>query len=174
MPRRIFIALSISENLKKKIGQFQQKYQHLPVRWLDSAGLHLTLIPPWYVSDLDKAQMEFLNIKDFFKPMVVDFHSFSFGPDPREPRLIWLEGKFSQELFEFKQKIEQYYGFRPEKRAFIPHITVARFQPEKFASFSLKNLNGLASSLESFTTFCLFESVLSPGGAQYEVIARIE
>lgn len=174
MSRRIFVGLAISESLKARIAEFQQKYRDLSVRWMKPDGLHLTLIPPWHVSDLEKARGEFLALEEVFAPIGVDFFRFTFGPNPREPRLMWLEGKFSQQLWDLKQKVEQHYDFRFEKRRFIPHITVARFRLEKFASFAVKNLREPASIHESFAALCLFESVLKPGGAEYETIARIE
>jgi RNA 2',3'-cyclic 3'-phosphodiesterase len=64
-------------------------------------------------------------------------------------------------------------GVPPETRAFLPHVTIARFSrgggapPEWFAQHG-----GLAGPPFGFDEFCLFESELGREGARYEIVAR--
>lgn len=64
-------------------------------------------------------------------------------------------------------------GLPPEGRAYLPHVTLARFgrhggDPAPFL-FAAAGLAGLAVPVTDFT---LFESHLGPDGAFYEQVAR--
>lgn len=65
-------------------------------------------------------------------------------------------------------------GVEPERRAFHPHITLARWNrgnADVAAAFERKRLN-LASEPFEIDSFTLFESRLSRHGAHYEEVAR--
>ena len=49
--KRIFLAVDISEQLRRQVEEWREKYQDWPVRWLPSKSLHITLVPPWEESD---------------------------------------------------------------------------------------------------------------------------
>jgi 2'-5' RNA ligase len=64
-------------------------------------------------------------------------------------------------------------GLEPERRAFHPHITLARWKGRRtreLASF-LERTRGLASDPFEVRDFSLFESRLSRHGAHYEQVA---
>jgi len=64
-------------------------------------------------------------------------------------------------------------GLEPERRAFHPHITLARWKGRRnreIADF-LKREGGLRSEPFEVTEFSLFESRLSRHGAHYEEVA---
>jgi 2'-5' RNA ligase len=68
-------------------------------------------------------------------------------------------------------------GFVAETRPFHPHITLARAKGQGRGT-ELRELKGRIRSQPSFTRFTareflLYESHLGPGGAKYEVKARI-
>jgi 2'-5' RNA ligase len=65
-------------------------------------------------------------------------------------------------------------GLEPERRAFHPHITLARWKGRRtreVASF-LERTRGLASDPFEVDEFILFESHLSRHGAHYEEVAN--
>ena len=68
----------------------------------------------------------------------------------------------------------QSVGLDPERRAFHPHITLARWKGRRSREVHdwLERTRGLASPPFTVDAFILFESRLSRHGAHYEEIAR--
>ena len=65
-------------------------------------------------------------------------------------------------------------GVAPERRAFHPHITLARFhrRSDAFAEALTARNRALASPPFEVTEFILYQSHLSRHGAHYEAVAR--
>jgi 2'-5' RNA ligase len=65
-------------------------------------------------------------------------------------------------------------GLEPERRAFHPHITLARFNRRSGPAVQafLERNRALASEPFRVNGFTLFESRLSRHGAQYEAVAE--
>ncbi|HYC64199.1 MAG TPA: RNA 2',3'-cyclic phosphodiesterase [Reyranellaceae bacterium] len=86
------------------------------------------------------------------------------GVEPREP-VAALAAKV--------ERVCQQVGLEPERRAFHPHITLARWKGRRsreLASF-LDRRRGLVSEPFEVDRFILFESRLSRHGAHYEQVA---
>jgi 2'-5' RNA ligase len=134
MKRRIFIAINLSEKIKKRLKEYQEKFDHLPVRWTKVSSLHITLVFIGYVDNeqmLESCKIA-REVASKFDPFFINFKKIVLGPIGKEPRMIWLEGEAGKELSELKKALEEALldgstGFyKPEKRAFNPHITLAR------------------------------------------------
>ena len=86
------------------------------------------------------------------------------GVDPRKP------------VAELAAKVDRACvaaGLEPERRAFLPHVTLARFGRRNAAAardFERRNAD-LESEPWAVTRFILFESQLSRHGAHYEEVA---
>jgi 2'-5' RNA ligase len=64
-------------------------------------------------------------------------------------------------------------GIAPEERAFIPHITLARFGRGPVSSDGLPMERLWPAPIEArFDHFLLYESALGAGGSTYSAIAR--
>lgn len=172
MKQRLFVALSISDNLKEQILAWQKKYNHLPVRWIKSENLHITLIPPWYEENL-KSKIENLGSLKKLQPMTLNFNKIEFGPTKYQPRLIWTSGETPKELPFLKEKLETILERKAEKRHFLTHLTIARFRPEHFANFPIKELNEEIAWQDKIDSLILFESILKRTGAEYMPLVRI-
>lgn len=173
--RRLFVAVPISKRLQDEIVEWEQQWQKLPVRWLAGKNLHITLVPPWYEKDVEnvKRQLTRASLVTRRSTCVMKFDRVTYGPDPRHPRLIWAQGQAPQALVQLKERIEAALQVKPERRAFRLHLTIARFRPETFSSFSTKTLNEKVIWRDTVLSFVLMESHLSRGGADYEVLATI-
>jgi 2'-5' RNA ligase len=86
------------------------------------------------------------------------------GVEPREP-VAALAGKV--------ERVCVAVGLEPERRAFHPHITIARWKGRRTRELEsyLERKGGLASQPFEVDRFTLFESRLSRHGAQYEEVA---
>ncbi|OGL77084.1 2'-5' RNA ligase [Candidatus Uhrbacteria bacterium RIFCSPHIGHO2_12_FULL_54_23] len=172
MGKRIFLALPISRELKNEILSWERGFQNLPVRWLRGKNLHITLVPPWETDDSDKI-VTLLNLKGATGIIELNFSRVTFGPNPREPRLIWAEGSTTPQLLKLKSALDVALGREPDPRPFKLHLTLARFRPENFHSCQSKTLNEAVAWRDTATSFVLMESHLLAGGADYEVLAEI-
>ena len=44
MSNRIFIAVNLPENVKKKLAEYEENWLDLPIRWTKKENLHITLV----------------------------------------------------------------------------------------------------------------------------------
>jgi 2'-5' RNA ligase len=173
MARRIFVALPISPALQNEILVWEQKFQNLPVRWVKGKNLHITLVPPWETDETDKIAKLLNGLKETIGKIDLKFDRVAFGPNLREPRLIWAEGNTPAPLVRLKSSLEVTLGREPDPRPFKLHLTLARFRSEHFQSFPTKTLNESVNWRDTATSFVLMESHLLPGGADYEIMEKI-
>ena len=172
MKKRIFVGIKISKGLFQEIGKWGKRYQKLDVRWVKSKNLHVTLVPPWHESEVDRVMKTLEDRAIKIKPFNVKFRKVTFGPNPKRPRLIWAEGKVPRELNELKTLLEKSLNKKPEKRDFRLHLTLARFKPKQFKDFSMKKLDDKIFWKDKVKSICIFESKLLRTGAEYEVLKR--
>lgn len=144
-------------------------------RWQDDGQLHLTIR---FIGEVER-------------PLADDLASAlsRIRSDPFELRISGV-GRFEQRgggalwagvepkgpVAALAAKIEricQQVGLEPERRAFHPHITLARWKGRRTRELRafLERAAGLSSELFDVTEFILFESHLSRHGAHYEPVA---
>lgn len=171
--KRIFIAIPISQNLQKEILGWEIKYKPLfgdEVRWLSGKNLHITLVPPWYESNLGKVYAALDSISGLTFDII--FEIVRFGPDPQRPRLIWAEGEAPKTLLAIQENVRQALGRPSEKRLWKLHLTIARFKPQNFQNFRVKDFNEGVMWKETVKSFVVMQSHLSRQGAEYEVLKK--
>jgi len=178
MKHRIFVTLGVSEKLKKAIFDWEESFRKehpetwSQIRWLTPENLHITLVPPWYEDDEGVEKTKELLHSVEKRSFSLDFRQISYGPNPKQPRLIWIEGQTSKDLIELKDNILSVLDRRPENRLFRLHLTIARFRPEKFGSFSPKRIEETLIFREESAAILLMESHLLRSGSEYVVLER--
>ena len=70
--RRVFIAINLPENIKKKLAGYREKWPEMPVRWTRQDNIHITLVFLGYIAD-----EELINICESVKEVVSKNSSFS-------------------------------------------------------------------------------------------------
>jgi len=183
MSHRIFIAINLPEDIKNRLIEIQRKWIDLPVRWTKRASLHLTLVFLGYVSDQELYQICDITKKvaKSHQSFFINFKKILFGPPGRSPRMIWVEGEKNAELAKLKQDLEsalsfeESIGFKPEERAFSPHINLARIRMEEWQAIKKVpkieeeiSLNFAVNSIE------VMESQLLRSGAEYAILESAE
>jgi len=155
LKRRIFIAVNLPEDIKKRLLDFQKKWEYLftrrsflarqsfsgggseggPVRWTKKDSLHLTLIFIGYADEQEVYEICRLTkeIAKNYEPLNILFEKILYGPPGKPPRMIWFVGRQNEELSKIKNELENAFvsfegisSFRAERRPFSPHITLAR------------------------------------------------
>lgn len=183
MKKRVFIAINLPEDVKRRLAEYQKKWPELPIRWTKDRNLHLTLIFLGNLTDeeLVKVCQAVKDIGLKHSPFSINLVKTSYGPKGKEvPRLVWIEGEKSSELDLLKKDLEnllkESIGFLVENRDFLPHITLGRvkkwdwqrIEPEERPNISEDiPLSFDVSSIE------LMESQLKRGGTEYIILESV-
>jgi 2'-5' RNA ligase len=167
---RLFIGIKVSPKIEELAQSWQENKQDWPVRWLKPANLHLTLVPPFYQDSVEAVAGRLAQIEKPAWPVRLPFYEISYGPRPGGERLIWATARASPELENLKIEMERKLDLKSERRNFLVHLTLARFRPEDFARFKVKKLAERIDWLEEVNGFAIFESVLTPAGAEYRIL----
>lgn len=173
MKKRVFVGVKICQDLVKKIELWKKNFLNLPVRWIASDNLHLTLLPPWYTQDIHSLINHFQSFQTSVKPFVISFEKITFGPNPNLPHLIWVSGQTPPALSILKRDLEFFLKQPSEKRDFLLHLTLARFKKEKFSCFPFKILDEKINWQQQVSSVNLYQSFLSKDGANYQVLAKV-
>ena len=178
---RAFIAIDLPETLRTALATAQQSFRDAchEARWTRPEGIHLTLKFLGEISDAQTKQVvEALAQIGQIEPFPVEVKGFGFFPQARRPRVFWAGVEAPAALAELAARVEgamEKIGFAREDRPFPPHLTLARFQvPRPQTALESAVTAREAQSLGKFeaSEFSLFESKLSPQGAQYRKVMR--
>lgn len=145
-------------------------------RWVDDEQLHLTLR---FIGEVDRHQAADIDAAlAAVRHPPFDLALAGLGAFERrgEARILWAGVAPHDALHGLHKKIDHALvrtGLEPERRAFHPHITVARFgrgAPDLRPLLEQAGtLSGASFPVEDFR---LYESDLSPQGAVYTVAGR--
>src|SRR3989344_889430 len=138
---RIFIAINLPSDVKKRLADFEQKWPEVPAKWTPKDNLHITVLFLGDVTDEELAKT-----CQIVKEVALRHNSFNvalnkaaYGPQgkisfdsaqDKPPRYIWAGGEKVEEMVALKKDLEdslfESVKFNIDKNVFIPHITLAR------------------------------------------------
>jgi 2'-5' RNA ligase len=114
------------------------------------------------------------------EPFDVMIHGVGAFPTRRKPRVIWIGAtQNANRIRNLKKEIDSYLeelGYRPDKKKFTPHATIARIRYIKDAERLADNLDELIDQpigLMSVSKFNMKKSTLTPSGPIYETLWSI-
>jgi len=177
---RLFVALDIPADVRAAIAAVVEKLRPTckAARWVRLEGAHVTLkfigeVPVQSIEAIKTA----LTTVSFPGAIQIFFRGIGFFPSERHPRVLWAGVVAGPELRALAEAVVNSLaplGHAHEKRAFSPHVTLARFKsPEKLEG--LQAAIAAAGPLEFGSVvagkFHLYQSVLKPGGAEYTLLA---
>lgn len=182
---RAFIAINLSQEILESIEQLsldlQSRLEGVPVRWVPTNNIHLTLK---FLGNVSTSNLEML--KEILEKVVSTHHDcdISVGgigafPKPHNPRVIWVGMEAPQELISLQHNIEietARLGYSREHRPFSPHLTIGRVS----RNASTQDARAIAEILDGYkvgflgatriTSVDLYRSDLKPDGAIYTPI----
>lgn len=171
---RVFVGIPISDELRAKIAKFAEEHPIFPVRWTEGKNLHITLVPPWKETNIPLILKRLETLKGAFPDVVLEFKGVSFGPNERSPRLIWAIGEVTPELNNLTKKVNLLLEFEPPEKDILLHTTLARFRPETFSDFKVKNLNEEVGWKMRAEKIILYKSKLRAEGSDYIPLGEVE
>ena len=173
---RVFVALDVPEPVRASLAELSERLKKVcpNARWVRLEGIHITLkfigeVPPEKLEQIRHALGELPN----FNPITVRFAGLGFFPGARSPRVFWAGVQPDPTLAELAAAIEKKLeplGIAPEKRAFHPHLTLARFESAQGTqpfSTAVEALGAPEFGEETFGEFHLYQSVMKRSGAEY-------
>lgn len=173
---RVFVALDVPEPVRASLAQLSERLKKVcpNARWVRLEGVHITLkfigeVPPEKLEQIRRVLGEIPS----FNPITVRFAGLGFFPGARSPRVFWAGVEADPTLGELAAAIEmkvEPLGIAPEKRAFHPHLTLARFESRQGTQALSEAVEGLGAPEfgdETFKEFHLYQSVLKRSGAEY-------
>lgn len=178
---RAFIAIDLPENLRAALGRKQAVLGAVcpDARWSRQDAIHLTLKFLGEISDERAKQVtDALDGLEPFKKFSIEVKNFGFFPNARRPQVFWAGLEAPSALEQLVARVEaamKNLGFAREQRTFTPHLTLARFKtprPQPALEALLERQRELTPDRFEVSEFFLFESKLSPRGAEYRKVAR--
>jgi len=184
--RRIFIAINLPEDIKKKLADYKEKWPELTARWTRTDNIHITLVFLGYVSDeqipeICRAVEEVVLKHDSFD---INLNRICYGPlsqnefgsglisGEKPPRMVWAIGEKITELSLLKKELDEKLGVF-ENREFSPHITLARVSKwawQRIEPEERPEINEEINLIFSVNSVEIMESVLKRGGPEYIVL----
>jgi len=180
---RLFVALDLPEAVRRSLTDVikRLKPKCREARWVRPESMHLTLkfighaIADGDTENLRQLRAALATVRSS-DPVELHFHGIGFSPNERRPRVVWCGIKSSPNLTQIAAEIDrvlQPLGIPGEKRAFVPHLTLARIDPPRRADALARAAEELQSAdfgSAREAQFFLFESKLKPSGAEYTKI----
>jgi len=170
---RLFVAIRPPEEIRDLLIDAMD--DSADFRWQEDEQLHLTLrfvgeVERPLADDLADA-LNRINSRPF-SIRIVGVGRF----EQRNSGALWAGIEPKAQAGALAAKVErlcQQVGLEPERRAFFPHITLARWKGRRSREVAdfLQRERGLSSAPFEVREFTLFESRLSRHGAHYEPVA---
>lgn len=190
---RLFVGIDIPDGIREQIAVFIDRMRpHAPdARWVKPETFHVTLkfIGEFRPERLEPLKSALLAVTS--PPIEIAFRGTGFF-SPRSPKAFWIGVHANDALPTLAAAVDSacaQLGIPSEDRAFSPHLTLARTgsgRPQgsprdrgKPVMWQLRETVQRIVPSPDFGTmtaqaFFLYESKLSPKGAQYTKLARFQ
>jgi 2'-5' RNA ligase len=171
---RLFVAIRPPADIREQLLDLMEGVPG--ARWQDDEQLHITLR---FIGEVDSRVADDVaaalgTVRDPGFEIRLEGIG-KFGSRGRV-NAVWAGVRPPDQLAQLHRKIDHALvraGLEPERRAYLPHITLARFGRESSGLDGfLARHAGLSSLPFPVSSFLLFESHLSQAGATYELVER--
>lgn len=182
---RLFVAVEITGEIRKKLAEFQDKLKKVDadVGWVAPENIHITLK---FIGAIDEEKIEAITniIKDsvtHIKPFDLDYRGVGTLPTEKNPRVIFADvidvGGVLAKIHERLDNQLMALGVEHEDRKFNAHLTVGRIKTRRNVRKLIENLNsynGFDFGSEHVTQVVLMKSDLSPEGPIYTKLHSVD
>ncbi len=170
---RLFVAIRPPEPIRGLLIDAMD--ESADFRWQDDEQLHLTLR---FIGEIERpVANDLADALTRISARPLELHVAGVGRfEQRNSGALWAGVEPKPPLAALAARVErvcQSAGLEPERRAFHPHITLARWKGRRTSEVQsyLERRRGLSSEPFVVEAFGLFESHLSRHGAHYEEVA---
>jgi RNA 2',3'-cyclic 3'-phosphodiesterase len=174
---RLFVAVDMPEHVAKALERAVQPWRERlgTGRWVPRENWHVTLkfLGRTWPRLMPLVEGVCREVSEGVSPFELTLSGLGVFPGPGRARVLWAglddrEGHLSELAARLDDGLAK--EFSPEKRAFTPHLTVARFNPPIPMREHADSLKATPIAAQSFVVdrLVLYRSRLSPRGARYE------
>jgi 2'-5' RNA ligase len=190
---RLFVALDLPERVREGLVAWQRQALTDPaLRPVVAEALHVTLCFLAYHPERDIERIAEVVLGVGSRPIEIRFDAEPAPVPPNRPRLFAVDAESEGAVAlqaALSDRLESERFYRPEKRPFWSHVTVARIKPSKRSAsdrrgrrrgrpMSVETPPGPlpAELLEPFgaVRVTLYRSRLRPSGAEYASLAELD
>ncbi|MBS3793561.1 MAG: RNA 2',3'-cyclic phosphodiesterase [Candidatus Thorarchaeota archaeon] len=181
---RAFLSIDIEDkDLLSRINRVQSKLDQdaAKMKLISQENVHFTLK---FFGDTEPVRLDEIeeSLKDLsFQPFRIRLEGVGVFPALRRPRIIWIGVSNNAERFKkLKKKIDdriRKLGYKPERREYTPHATIARVR-------HVKNKRNIVSCIDSLSEVTIGEmiidsvrmkkSTLTSSGPIYDTLWEVE
>ena len=185
---RSFIALELPQTLKASLGEIQRAFKlegYTFVKWVAPESIHLTLkfLGNIQMQKVDQIVRALTEVTVYVSPFVLETAELGVFPNASRPAVLWVAlGSDIKSLIVLQKHIDdalEPLGFFKEKRAFTPHLTLARLREttsitdrRDFGEAVTRMQIDIGCKME-VNSISLMRSQLLPRGAVYSRIVEI-
>lgn len=178
MKKRLFIALNLPDEIKKKISsvilELDKLNRRVAIKWVRPELLHLTL---HFLGYLDQAKLEEIesilaNLCGHYREAVLSIGNLGAFPNLISPRVIYLEIKQNQgdSLLSLQKEVGEELikiSLEPDQRPWQSHLTLGRVKGKGKVNLSQIEIPNLTFKINSVE---LMESRLGRSWPEYFVV----
>jgi len=170
-PVRVFVGVKIAPEIARQLAEFAAPLARSSVRRVATDDIHLTLVPPWNEAFLADAIEKLRGVAAGFGVFWLSFQRITYGPQPRRPRLLWVDCASSDDIVALRAALLEACGQTDERR-FQPHVTLARIRSDGLAIARNHPIDQPLSFMQHVEAIEFFQSP-PQGGTGYRVLASL-
>jgi 2'-5' RNA ligase len=184
MKKRIFISIGIPESTRNKLVAFTEEISNsfntfndfCPIKWTWKDNLHVTL---FFLGEIEVEEIPsiFDTVEEIAarnESFVMNLNSLSYGPNEKNPKMVWVKGDKTDKLTNLQTDLEKnLLNVREPDNGFAPHITLGRITQWEFKRIEPEERPDIKKDISiSFNvdSIDVMESELKRSGARYTVL----
>ncbi|MFL5908513.1 MAG: RNA 2',3'-cyclic phosphodiesterase [Solirubrobacterales bacterium] len=182
---RLFVALDLPQDVRAGLVGWQRTALADPtLRVVKPEALHITLVFLGYQAEKDVKAIAKAALAVEPSAPAVELLPEPVGVPRNRPRLIALDARSDETVAlqgQVQANLVEAGFYKPEKRPFWTHLTVARVKPEARGSRKPAQVRTMPHPLPEHmfrffrpSRLVLYRSHLRPTGAEYEPLAELE
>jgi len=169
---RVFAALKIASAIAQELIEIARPLERFAVHPIANEDMHLTLVRPWAEPAVPAAIDKLKRAADEHCGFRLEFRHVRYGPDPKRPRLLWVECAAGDELASLRSTLISVFG-QYDERSFLPHVTLARIRANAARIARKCPIDQSIDLAQDVTTVELMQSP-PPGERGYKVLASLQ
>lgn len=184
MSKRLFIAIKINptEELLRRVCFLKNNLSEENINWIRDDHYHLTLqflgkTPTKHISSIRKQLNEVIEKSVRFDLQITNVSMFG---SKYNPKVLWFGIEKQSEIIKLHADIVEVmkkFGFSTDRQNFVPHLSIARIRKLKNKDHFKKVYERVEQGSfqkQNIQEVVLYESVMSPKGAEYHIVEKFQ
>lgn len=170
-PARIFVGLQVDPDIAAQLAALAAPLKETSARLVAPADIHLTLVPRWRETMIDRAVKRLFETSSRLPPFSLQFHHIGYGPQPGRLHLLWVECPATDDIAAVQSTLMKAFG-QENARPFQPHVTLARIRDKGRGIARKHPIDHDLELAQLVRTVELFRSP-PPGATGYQIVASV-